>query len=131
MNTDQLQVLLKRNARTWKHFRGMYAYDQLPKKGKVGYYIVNLDPITQPGSHWIALRKRPGARATHQFFDSYGLPPQKLRFKRFLNNKYTFNSKNLQYPTNTSCGQWCLYFIYCSCMGHSMQKMFKHFSAKT
>ncbi len=129
MNTQELSPLLKNHPQTRKNFCGVFAYDQLPRKEKsrVGYYVVNLDPIHKPGSHWVAMKKNKVGK--NLFFDSYGYAPQKYKFKHFL-KPYIYNSKQLQYPLNTSCGQWCLFFIYFSSRGYSMKKIFNSFSSK-
>ena len=36
-------------------FNGVYSRDNLPKKIKVGAYVINLDEYEDIGAHWIAL----------------------------------------------------------------------------
>ena len=38
-----------------------------------------------------------------------------------------YNSKQVQHPLSTMCGQWCLYFILRACQGWDMRKMLKPF----
>jgi len=124
MNTHQLYSLLKNNTKTHLKFQGVFAYDQVPKKAQTGYYIFNLDPTHLPGSHWIAIKI---GRKKNFFFDSYGYAPRRYKFKKFLGNKYKFNSKNLQHPLSTSCGQWCMFYIYYSCKNIQPHILFQHF----
>lgn len=127
MNTDEINFFLKRNKITKRKFRGVFAYDENPKPKKEGYYVFNLDKSHEPGSHWIAIKISKGNKKNF-FFDSYGMAPQKYKFKKFMNNFYNYNSKTLQYPLSTTCGQWCIFFIYYSCQGIPPKRIFSTFT---
>ena len=86
-------------------------------------YIVNLDPSTESGSHWVALeigRKK-------IYFDSYGLGPRDKKLKKILGKKYEKNLKRLQHPLSTTCGQWCLYFLLRRAQKWSTKKIVRPF----
>ncbi len=56
MNTTQLQQYMLSDPYIKQYYGGVLARDQLPiyvNKPKI--YIVNTDPIHQPGQHWIAM----------------------------------------------------------------------------
>ena len=55
------------------YFRGVFAADKLPAaaKKRVNAYIVNTDPASKPGEHWLAIWTH---HTTCEVFDSYGLP---------------------------------------------------------
>lgn len=129
MNTTDISQLLNSHPVTKDHFQEVLAYDQIPEKGKEGYYIINLDTSKEKGSHWIAIKiSHPPEK--NLFFDSYGLSPQKEKFKKFLKKNYLHNSVHLQHPLSTTCGQWCIFFIYHSCKKLNFKEMFKYFNPK-
>lgn len=127
MNNIQLETSLKSHPITRHFFRGVYAYDLIPKTPSIGYYIFNLDPSHLPGSHWIAINIREKDEKNF-FFDSYGYAPKRYKFKKFLGNNYHFNRQSLQYPLSTVCGQWCMFFIYFSCKNYNPREIFYPFS---
>lgn len=97
------------------HFGGVYASDTLPKK-KTSYkfFIVNLDPKILPGSHWIAIHLNGDSG---YYFDSYGLPPRNKRILSFIKrncNSIKYNQECFQDYQTTTCGYFCLYFLYCA-----------------
>ena len=60
--------------------------------------IVNTDPHTAKGTHWLAIRLKPRSYPGY-FFDSYGLPPfipSILTFLRRVVSVYDYNSTQLQ-----------------------------------
>lgn len=107
MNTSEIRNLATAHPKTKKKFKGIYPIDLLPPNKKVGIYIVNLEPSTKSGSHWVALE----IGKKNIYFDSYGMGPRDKRLKKFLGKKYEKNLKRLQHPLSTTCGQWCLYFL--------------------
>ena len=54
-----------------KVFRGVISRDQIALIDKTGYYIVNLNDSTQPGSHWVVIYVR--GSGPLEYFDSFGL----------------------------------------------------------
>ena len=129
MNSDELRKSLKSHRLTSPNFFGVYPLDKIPKVGKVRkdkFFIFNLDPSHKSGSHWIAIMLRP--KGKNIFFDSYGYKPLSTKFLRFMKNNYVHNRKRLQHQISTTCGQWCIFFIWEKCKGKSLQKMTKLFS---
>ena len=52
-------------------FSGVYSADQIPPlTAQAPYCIANLDPANMPGSHWVALARRPDGHIV--YYDSYG-----------------------------------------------------------
>jgi len=78
--------------------------------------IVNTDRSDSSGTHWIAFF-RSGANSKLQYFDSFGLPIQ-FYGEDFVNFVYgqggilESNSKQWQPNMTTSCGDFCLFFLY-------------------
>lgn len=99
-------------------------------------FIVNTDPITQPGTHWQALWI-PKVTTNKQertcfFFDSYGRPPQNKYIKEFI-KKYThttiWKNQQLQSFQSVYCGEYCSVFLWSMASGAlSFDDFFAKFS---
>lgn len=98
-------------------FGGVFSSDLLPKRiEKFSTFIVNLDPHTMSGSHWIALKFNATEKSV-RVFDSYGKPPTNkniLDFCRRNANSVYYNDVCFQSAFTNTCGHFCLYFLYCS-----------------
>ena len=66
----------------------------------------------------------------NEYFDSYGLGPPTVCFKRFMKYNYIYNSKRLQHSLSTTCAQWCIYYIWRKCQGWSLRNILKPFYSK-
>jgi len=129
MNTLQIEELLKSDPWTKKIFKGVFARDQLPKIIYPSAYIVNTQPIAEPGEHWIAIYFDENKNG--ECFDSYGLPPQVYGLDAFMDRnskRWTYNQKTLQSLFSATCGHYCIYFILFRSRGHSMQSITSRFS---
>jgi hypothetical protein len=115
MNTSELDCILSRAMHgSGCHFLGVYAADRAPTR-LVDYpcaYVVNTDPATKPGQHWVAFYAHSPQRL--QFFDSYGRPPAAYPHVRLphnampilTSNKYSFQSKR-----SVVCGHYCIFYL--------------------
>lgn len=126
MNSLQLETALKILRVNTK----VYAANRLPRTLSTPCgIIINTDPDTKPGSHWIAIfidKYRNG-----EFFDSYGFPPQIDFHKQFLKTacrKWIHSPVGLQSYNTIVCGQYCLVFLYFRARGRSMGEFLKIFS---
>ena len=80
--------------------------------------IVNTQPASQPGEHWVAFYR--AAHAFHiEYFDSYGRPPEKYGFRTSISSapdphglKTIYSNFPLQGYGSNVCGHYCLLFIY-------------------
>ena len=111
MDDFTINKILLSNKVTKYSFIGVFSSDTLPSYAQTGYYVVNLDTSQQPGSHWIAI-KISKSKCKNEYFDSYGLGPPTVRFKRFMKYNYIYISKRLQHSLSTTCAQWCIYYIW-------------------
>ena len=114
MDTTQLDHKI-----TAPGFLGAFPYDKIPTKpdSRAFSVILNTDPETEPGDHWIALvYKSP----RFYFCDSYGRtfrnptfsPAFSATVKRFIGKTaHRRNTKFLQRLTSNACGDYCVYFI--------------------
>ena len=110
---------------------GVYPGDMLPVPAKPGFYVANTDPHFKAGEHWVAFYV-PSESKRHpmEYFDSYGLKPPEI-FTPFLEESYLRNTKFIQHPLSSTCGQYCIYYILKRNRGHSMEKIVGEFSVDT
>ena len=113
---------------------GVYPADMLPTKAAVakpGFYVANTDPHFKAGEHWVAFYiPIDMTRNPMEYWDSYGLKPPEI-FVPFLNPTYLRNTKFIQHPLSSTCGQYCIYYILMRYNGHSMEKIVSIFSEDT
>ena len=68
----------------YSQFLGVYAINHIPDKHqRPCSLIVNTDPCTAPGEHWVAIFLNNDL--TGEYFDSFGLPPLHLPIYIYLN----------------------------------------------
>ena len=107
--TSELYDVMKRDP----SFLGVFAIDKVPPVVKPGNVkmIINLDPASKPGSHWVAIWRK-GTAAT--YFDSFGrVPPPKIMEWLLVNsNSWIYNDKVMQSPKDKiACGYLCISFL--------------------
>lgn len=109
---------------------GVYASDCLPRKiAPSTALIVNTDPHTKRGTHWVALYL--DGNGYLEYFDSFGQPPFVLDHIRFIRRNsflYRFNSKVLQNYDSDLCGHYCLGYLFFRSNGFTMSHFVKLFS---
>ena len=96
-------------------FLGVYPSDLLTGiVHRTGTLIINADPYTREGSHWLAIHVEPRLSSA-SYFDSYGRPssdPNILSFIKCIAAIWGYNSIPLQGPTIVVCGQYCCLFAH-------------------
>ena len=114
---------------TPKVFRGVISRDQINLIVNPGYYIVNLNDSTQPGSHWVVIHVKVAPEPI-EYFDSFGLnaPHEVVELSDTLGVNYIYNSTQYQDLNSVLCGYWCLYFVNESRKGKSFYDILKPFS---
>ena len=129
MQTDQISHLLSRDPKMCPY--GVVAKVCLPEI--IDTYptaiVCNTHDADQPGEHWIAMyvdTKRRG-----DYFDPYGMEPQYIEFKNFMNehcSEWVPNDRTLQSPMSTVCGQYCVAFVLLRCRNVSMHEFTRLFT---
>ena len=84
-------------------FKGVFAANQIPTDLKEGYFIVNTDPFSMPGTHWTAA-------ADGLFYDSFDRKSTKL-FPGIDLPGTSLNSHTEQRPNESNCGERCIAFL--------------------
>ncbi len=127
MYEDSIETVLENDPVTSKIFLGALARNEV---GRVKYpccMIINNEPRSMPGGHWVALYYTKNKHA--YFFDSYGYPPSFYRLQSFVkrtSNSFDFNKERIQ-GSSEYCGlyavMFCLFFSR-----NKQQEFFSNFS---
>jgi hypothetical protein len=125
LNTREIDGILKNNAATRRSFLGTYPACMKPKTRKHFYsFITNSEEHDKPGEHWNAWVVR-GDSVT--FFDSFSRDPRDEQFpnhyrKLIMNfDKVKFVCQRVQSASSTSCGLFCIHFIFVMSIGLNVQ----------
>ena len=131
MNSLQIERLLKNDSETKSIFKKVCALDQLEKPTFPSPYVINSDPSTEPGEHWIAVYFDKHGRG--EYFDSYGLPPAFVGLKSYMDtyslSDWIYNRKTLQALFSSVCGHYCVYFVLFRCRGVPLRAIVSDFTS--
>lgn len=111
MDTCQVNKTFFKN----KLFKGVFPCDQLPEIGESDLpygLIVNTDPASKPGEHWIAMFVNENNHA--EIFDSFGKPPTNKFIIEFIENNTNsscYNIVRIQHDLSEKCGQFAIGYI--------------------
>jgi hypothetical protein len=106
MDTTQIICTL----RNVDSFLGVFPSDLLSRYViRYGTFIVNTDPHTEKGSHWLAINFQTKSYSAF-YFDSYGLFPYLHPIQSFYRRSCSvrnLNTTQLQGLTSSVCGHYC------------------------
>ena len=87
---------------------GIFMKDELPKKLKKGFYVINLASNTDNngGTHWTAFYY---GSDDNYYFDAFGFIAPMEVDKRL--KSYVYNTSQIQDINSTACGFYCIGFI--------------------
>lgn len=131
MNTSEITRMLRADTVTRHVFIGTFAADQMPVINQYPCaFVVNFDPHTKPGSHWIAYFFT--ADGQGEYFDSYGRHPtgRFLTKLRKHSKDWLSNNTQVQNHASSTCGQYCIMFLYFRARGTSMKEFLSYFSSR-
>lgn len=132
MNTNEIELQVRRCREARKLFKGVFSSDQLPYFNNAPYsFIANCDGHDSPGSHWVAFYIHDAAV---EFFDSYGRSPYDQMFPSsfgsYVNKlKCIYNTRILEGLFDNTCGQFCIYFICKRAFGSTYKDLLNSFSS--
>jgi len=117
---DTTQILC--SLRKVKLFLGVFPSDLVPHSVRQYYaVIINVDPRTEKGSHWLAVHFRPKSSSS---FDSYGILPLQPDIQAHIRRNFTVadsNKKQMQGLTSKVCGKHCCLFTHYMDLGYTPQ----------
>ena len=129
MDTLQIERILKNDFCTKKIFKGVYPKDLLPTVEYPGSYVVNTDPSSSPGEHWVGMFFND--EGSGEFFDSYSLHPIIYELEEFMISHSSSRidiSKTLQSLISPVCGHYTVYYISFRSRSCSLSEILTHFS---
>ncbi len=106
-NSDLYSICIKLKLK----LNGIYMKDEIPNDLKEGNYIINLQNSYENGSHWTCFIKD---KNNIFFYDSFGVVPCQNIYDISLKNNLNlfYIDKYDQNIDATSCGWWCISFLY-------------------
>jgi hypothetical protein len=113
MYEDTIETVLSKDQVTGPLFLGAVARDEL-RSVKIRYpscLIVNNEPRSQPGGHWLAIYYSKDKRA--YFFDSYGNDPAFYRLQdiiQYTSSSWVYNKQRIQ-GLSEFCGLYSILFL--------------------
>jgi hypothetical protein len=132
LSTQDLENFLCNDVFLCHNSGGVFPIDKLPKeKTNKKCFIINSDPSFLPGEHWIAIFFPNKGLA--EFFDSMGRNPSfysELLLDFLLkqnSNGFMYNTKKFQSIKSSTCGMFCLYFLYYRIRGDKFSDLINRF----
>ena len=117
----QLDLACERDEDISNHnFLGIFPADKIPSYiPDFCCFILNTDPSSKSGRHWVCVINRNGAK---YYFDSYGLSPSIWnngnRWKQL--NNYERSNVEYQHDDSDVCGDYCIFILKCLSMDRTM-----------
>lgn len=112
---------------------GIFSVDKLPQTEILKRsYIINTDPSFLPGKHWVVAYFPQNSPA--EFFDSLGRSPSYYSpfIVNFLthsqNKQFKHNLQVLQPSNSSTCGLYCLFFLYYRARSITFEQILNMFS---
>jgi len=111
--------------RNVRSFLGVFPSDLLPQSDtQSGTVIINGDPHTEKGSHWLTVHVRPKSASAYNFV-SYGIVQLVPDIQVFIRRDSTVSNYNRRQPqclTNNVCGKYCCLFALYTYLGYTAQQ---------
>ena len=134
MNNKELTMLIKRDLRARRVFKGVYPRDRLPpsivSNNNVSAYIINTGHSRGPGEHWVCVWFDGHGGA--EYFDSFGLPPTFASIDTFINKNsfraLKYNQRLCQSLVSSACGLYVLYYVLMKSRGSSLNRLLQPFN---
>ncbi len=130
MNSAQLTKCINEDHVLAIQCAGVFPVNLLPRPSGFPFSLIaNLDPASQPGSHWVCIHI--DASGGTEFFDSYGRSPETKEIVQYM-KKYGSSEilccpERLQGGFSSSCGQYCVYYLYYRLRGESLNTIVNRF----
>lgn len=128
---SEITSIIKKDLKLKNYFRGVFASDTLPtslERGKTHAIVVNLDKISQPGSHWCAIFIASNGYCI--YFDPLGIPPFVPSILSFIEKNSTFyqwNDMIIQSLLSYTCGFYVIFFLRKVIRGVTLRRFQSYF----
>ena len=129
MDTESLTQYMKRDAKTKKYFKGVFACNLLPKQlEKNSLYVINLSPSHMKGSHWVLISTINSQYSS--YICSLGTKPTLDNIVNSLlsvSNIIVYNNYKNQGNLATVCGWHVIFTAYMLSRNHSLFEIMTSF----
>ena len=115
MISNEIIEFFNRYPHLKKYFLGIRNIDTLSKTVPINHFVIcNTDLSSGPGKHWFVLFRY--NQRELECFDSLGVGAERQAFLRSVKFKsireLNYNESPVQSVESSSCGQFCLFFIF-------------------
>lgn len=137
MDNLELHNILSTNHHTKRVYASVLPIDLLPKDPppmslRPYAMVINLAPFTRRSTtkasteHWVVLYLE--SKKYSEYFDSMILEPPTNIKKLLINDDYLLSNKQLQDYLTSTCGAYCVYYVFMKSIGYSMQAILDKFT---
>ena len=130
LSTQTLLDLARQDPCLKRVFGGVYASDELPKPRGQKALILNTDPQSESGKHWLGLWWE---NQVCEIMDSYGLPVSMYEardLQAWIAKKTLIgNNQPIQAMNCAACGHYALLYLKAKARGLSLQDFLEQFSS--
>lgn len=133
LSSRDLENFIAKDENLLKKVHGIFPVDKIHCDKPSGkFFIINTDPSYCEGKHWVSIYFP--LNSLPEFFDSLGKSPSfysNYILEFLIQNSahgFVYNSKHIQKPFSSSCGLYCLYFIYFRSKNYSYENILKKFN---
>jgi len=133
LSTKDLEHILSKDDNFTAHNHGVYAINKLPTRLHYdSSLIINSDTHINKGRHWLSIYIPKDGQP--EFFDPLGKCPSLyshylIDFLIEQNSRgFISNNRCLQPSSSSSCGKYCIYFLFHRIKGISFQHILNTFS---
>lgn len=140
MDALQLEQLVRTDIHASRYFCGVWAADELHRfkfpPHRKAVLIVNFSSRGYAGSHWVSIAWLPKKEQV-LYMDPAGinpsLHPDILHFilKHTIKSRCTVLAHNIQHPGTSTCGWFCLCWVYCFARHWSLKRFSSLFTRDT
>ena len=124
MDTVQILCIL----RNVKSVLGVFLSYLPHSNTRYGSVIINDDPQTERGSHWLPIHFEPRSSSAY-YFNSNDIIPTIEAFLKRNCTVFDYNTAQLQGLTSTFCSQYCCLFALCMDRGYNPKQFVGLFNA--
>lgn len=136
MNSAEIDYALRNDICTGDTFGGVFPSDILKDilkhRSLPICYVINTDPASKPGTHWVAFYFPQSLNEHVEVFDSFGqvIPAVFKQFAKKYGHPNSIESvtQQLQSDWSTACGQYCIYYLTLRNRGRSLNEIVRGFT---
>lgn len=127
MNTQQIDMICRKDPNIAPHWLGVFSLNTLPPPAFPSCFIANTANAEESGEHWVAIYFTTENRAF--YFCSFGQQP-KPEFCKYLKPfKWFRSNRQIQSYNSTCCGHYCIACLHFMNKGMALEDFMSLFTS--